>query len=418
MALDGEPGITFPGLGPRQWLTALGGATAVAAFATLFTLLANVLILRLLPVDQAGQYALLTALVPVLALIGGLGQPGLLMRRYSLRPPGHFDWVADTLRALAFSLPGLGLCVAAAAMLYPLSLGSIAFLGAAAPLLVLAQSAASLLNAHRFYVGSTLLVRLPNSLMILPALLALLAPRLAQLGILLGAHLVAIGLTLAAGVALLARHVPRGKATIAGRDRWEGLSLGVLAGTHLLLDEGLLAIAGSVVSPNSVAAFAAIEAFVRPLYLLQNVTLRVLTVEVVRDLRLRPRRIALALWGGGALLAAGLILLLPFVIPWVYSGRFDEFIGLGAPLALMGGLLLTETLPRSTLVGRGSSKDLRRFATAQTLIALAGVALILVLARSQGILGAAWAGAVVAGLRTVAAYGFYLSGRWRPAIRS
>src|SRR3972149_352817 len=80
---------------------------------------------------------------PLLAWIGGLGQPGLLMRRYSLRPPGHFDWVADTLRALAFSLPGLGLCVAGAAMLYPLSLGGIAFLGAAAPPLVLGPSAAT-----------------------------------------------------------------------------------------------------------------------------------------------------------------------------------------------------------------------------------------------------------------------------------
>src|SRR3989304_7664639 len=197
MGLDGEPGVPFPGLAPRQGRTALGGATAVAAFATLFTLLANVLILRLLPVDQAGQYALLTALVPVLALIGGLGQPGLLMRRYSLRPPGHFDWAADALRTLAFSLPGLGLCVPAAVMLYPLSLGSIAFLAAAAPLLVMAQSAASLLNAPRFYLGSTLLVRLPNSLMILPALLALLAPNRAELGVFLGAHLAAIGLTLA-----------------------------------------------------------------------------------------------------------------------------------------------------------------------------------------------------------------------------
>jgi len=395
--------------GLPHWIIVFGRTTGAAVVTTLFTLVANVLILRILPVVDAGRYALLISLAPMLALLGGFGQAALLKRRYSLRPPGAFNWSRDLAGSLLFSAPGLLLSVLAAMLVYRLSPGSIVFLSLAAPLLVLSQATAGVLDSHRLYVWAGVLIRLPNSLMVIPAGAVLLLPGLADLWFFLAAQIAVIGVSVALGLLLLVRRVPRGPAVISPRERAEGLSLGIMSGTNPLLSQGVIAVAGAIVPPGSLAALAAIATLVRPVHLIHNLALGILTVELARDRKLRRARVGWMLGVGAVLLVLILSACMPLLTRVAYGGRYQGFVGLGLPLVLIGGLLLTEILPRAYVKGSAATSQLKRFALWQVGIALCGVVMILASSKSAGVVGATWAGVAIAVLRNLVAYLFYWS---------
>ncbi|GAB4467446.1 MAG: hypothetical protein Kow00124_00300 [Anaerolineae bacterium] len=385
----------------------MAGATGVTTLASLFTLLANILIYRILPGPQAGQFALLVSLVRFLPVLATFGQPALMMRLYSHQPAGHYHWPRDLAGMMGFSLPLFALVTASTTLLYRLALWEIAFVVAGVFLLSLALAVANLLNAQRHYVWAVLLLRLPNSLMIIPAVLVMLLPRLAGVGTLLAAQLLAIGVTLGIGVALLAHRSPIGAEAIPVRLRWQGLGFGFLSGTNLLLDQGLVAIAGAVVPPGPLAAFAAVETLIRPLYTLQGISRYTLAVETVRHRQMKVTATLLSLLGLAAVVGVVLALLLPALIPVVYAGRYDDYIGLALPVVLMGSLLLAEAFPRSFVIGRAPLDRLNLYTASQVLVALIGLGLVVGLGMRQGIMGAAWAGAITALLRALSAYSFY-----------
>ena len=395
--------------GLPDWIIVFGRATGAAVVTTLFTLVANVVILRILPVADAGRYALLISLAPMLALLGGFGQAALLKRRYSLRPPGDFNWSRDLAGSLLFSAPGLLLSVLAAVLVYRLSPGSVVFVSLAVPLLLFSQATAGVLDSHRLYVWAGVLVRLPNSLMVIPAVAVLLLPGLADLSFFLAAQIAVIGVSVALGLLLLVKRVPRGPAVISPRERAEGFSLGVMAGTNPLLNRGIIAVAGAVVPPGPLAALAAIATLVRPVHLIHNLALGILTVEVARDRKLRQGRVGLMLGVGAVLLVITLSAWMPLLTRAAYGGRYQGFVGLGLPLVLIGGLLLIEILPRAYMKGRAATSQLKRFALWQVGIALCGVVMILASSKSAGVVGATWAGVAIAVLRNLVAYLFYWS---------
>ena len=215
--------------GLPDWIVVFGRATGAAVVTTLFALIADVVILRILPVADAGRYALLISLAPMLAVLGGFGQAAVLKRRYSLRLRGDFNWSRDLAGSLLFSAPGLLLSVLAAVLVYWLSPGSVVFVSLAVPLLLFSQATAGVLDSHRLYVWARVLVR-----------------------------------------------------------------------------------------------------------------------------------------------------------------RYQGFVGLGFPLVLIGGLLLTEILPRAYMKGRAATSQLKRFALWQVGIALCGVVVVLVSSKSAGVVGATW----------------------------
>ncbi len=385
----------------------MAGATGVTALASLFTLLANILIYRMLPGPDAGQFALLVSLVRFLPVLATFGQPALMMRLYSHQPAGHYHWPRDLAGMMGFSLPLFALTAVGTALLYHLGLWEVAFVVTGVFLLSLALAVANLLNALRHYVWAVLLLRLPNSLMIVPALVVILLPRLAGTGFLLGAQLAAIVVTLGIGVALLARRAPVGTETIPLSMRWHGLGFGFLSGANLLLDQGLVAIAGAVIPPEPLAGFAAVEALVRPLYTLQGISRYTLAVETVRRRQMRVTATLLALLGLAAVAGVVLALLLPMVLPLIYAGRYDTYTGLAVPIVLMGSLLLAEAFPRSFVIGRAPLDRLNLYTASQVLIAVVGLGLVVALSLRHGIMGVAWAGTIIALLRALSAYGFY-----------
>jgi hypothetical protein len=366
----------------------------------------------MLPVSEAGRYSLLVALLPVLGIIGGLGQQTLTTRFYSQQPQGAVHWPRDLVGTLAFSLPGIAICLAGAAWIYHLASGTIGFLAITVPLMILIQTTANVLASHRYYSWSSLLIRLPFSLMVIPATAALLLRCCADLEVMLAALIVAAALTLAVGIVLAAQRVPRGDVALTLRQRVSNIYLGIMASTHLLLDQGLMVIAGIISQNAPLAAFSALSTLVGPLYLAQGVVRQMVLVETARDDAFNYRRVALILWAAAALMIGGMVLLLPALSHLIYGGRYDAFNNLALPLALVGGLLITEILPRSMLVGRASDRWLNRFASVQVIVAAAGVVIGLAMGGANGMQGVAWAGVVIVVLRVLAAYGLFLAA-WR-----
>ena len=397
----------FPALSARGWILNLGGATGLAASASVFTLVASALILRVLPLAEAGQYAFLTAFVPWLAIIGGLGQSGLVLRQYSMLPPGQPDWQSDLAQTILVCSPVIALAIGVAAWIYHLPGLSFAFVATSVPLVIASQVASSQLDSHRQFVWGSLFIRLPSALMVLPAGLALLSPAWSNLRAMLLSQVGALGLTLALATLVLVARMPRGRARLTLAERRHGVPLGILAATHQLIDQGLLAIAAIVLAPESIAAYAALALFIRPVFLLHSVVLRMLVVETSRDPVRRRERLLLAVWVAAVIITLLLIAILPPVSHIVYAGRYDSDAALALPIALTAGLLLTELFPRSYLTGPAPRRQITLFAACQAAITGAGIALILVLARWWGVQGVAWAGATIAMLRNIVAYPIY-----------
>ncbi len=390
----------------RSLAAVFSGSTAVSALTSLLSLAASAVILRTLPVADAGRFALIASLVQVIAVVGAVGQPGLMMRLYSHQGAGHFNWLRDVWGALRFSLPLLALGVVGCALGYGLSFPHGLVLAGGTVLLTVSHSAAHILNSQRHYTWSAMLLRLPMGLMVLPALVVVIAPETARLNLMLGALVASVGVTVLAALGRLHACVARGATAIDWRVRWHGVGFGALAITHLLPDQGLVIIAGAAVAPEELAAYAALSVLVRPIVLVRSVLQPLLAVEIVRRPQLRGGRVAVGVWAGTITLTGVAIIAGPAAASFVYGGRYDELSGLVVPLAVASGLLLGEVLPRSYVVGRAAQARLNQYVLVQLAIAGLGAAVAVMAAVTYGVTGVAWAGVGIAGFRVTAAYAY------------
>jgi O-antigen/teichoic acid export membrane protein len=127
-------------------------------------------------------------------------------------------------------------------------------------------------------------------------------------------------------------------------------------------DQGLVAIAGRILPPQDLAAYAAVAILLRPFRLLRSVLASILMPEFVR----RPRTTYARHMAGVLVLglAAGLasVALLPPLAAWFYGERYSAGLPL-IPLLTVGGILhLTTVVPKSDLSGRATTALASRFA--------------------------------------------------------
>jgi O-antigen/teichoic acid export membrane protein len=366
----------------------------------------------------AGAFALLTALIQTILILGGMGQYTLTLRLYSRAAPGAHRWRADLGLQTLFTLLPSALLTLIITALYALSPGEAAFLLGASMMWGAVSSLGSMLSSQRRYTLGLALPRAPNALMLLPAALIAVAPALATLPTVLLAQLLAAALALGLGWAAMARLRAPGDRLISLRQRVYGLVFLATQSASLVPDSLLLAAAGYLVAVEQLALFGAVALLFRPVSLLQNVLAQVLTTELARSERPRMARfIALTALVSGVLVAGG-VLLGPVAVEVIYGGRYAPSLTLIAFLSLMSGLMILEILPRSYLIGRAGRRLLAWFSGAQLAIAggglLAGIALI-----SQfGIEGAAAGGALIYLARSVVSYGAFAGLRLREGRRS
>jgi O-antigen/teichoic acid export membrane protein len=398
------PVTNLPSPSTRHWVRILASPFGAAALTSLLALAGNALIFRTLSEADAGRFALLTAFLQTVLILGGLGQYTLTQRVYSRAEPGAYAWRGDLLRQLLVTLPASALLALLIGVLYLLPPSQTAFVLVAGLASGLVASIAAMLAANRRYAVASTLPRLPNGLLIVPATVFAAAPALAVLPTALVGLLVAILVTLALGWWTLARLRMRGMRHISPRQRATGLVFLASQASTLVPDYLLLAAAAFFAPPEDLALYAALALLFRPTQLLQNVLAQVLTTELARGQRPRLRRMMAIFAAATALLIGGGILLAGPTTHLVYGGRYTPAFVLIAGISIASGLDVLETLPRSYMIGRGSRSVLAGFGVSQALIAAFGLAVGLVLLQQFGINGAAVGAALIFIARNIASF--------------
>ncbi|MEE9216989.1 MAG: hypothetical protein V3U32_06085 [Anaerolineales bacterium] len=373
----------------RRWGVLIGGPATAAVAAALGTLLATVILLRLLPGAEAGHFVLILAVLQTLGMVANLGQNNVLTRRYSVQPLGAHDWPRDLGASLIIAAPVILAGTLVAARLYDLPTAYWVFLLVALILRVPLHAMAYMLTAKRHYTWGNLLLRLPNSLLILPALVLLFIPELATLNPVLLWLLVSLVLVNLLGLALLVHHFPRGTLTITLRQRADGLILLASTGTQNLPNNGLVALAGAILLPAQLATFAAMAVLMRPFRLLSNILVMILTPELIRQYRPSYTRMLIGILGLAALAGVFTAIVGPPLASWVYAGRYDDGITLIPILVLAGSLRLAGSLPRSYLLGRARTSTLNRYVVVMAIAVLVALLLGILLTDRLGIVGLA-----------------------------
>lgn len=398
-------------LGARRWAGLTIAPFVLTALTGLLTLAGMALLLRGLPSREAGTLSLLLALVDTFSLVGSLGQTSLVTRIYGAANRADYDWLLDLSISAGFSVIPVALATLTAALIYDFHLSQLAFLAVTALLTVVNNVGCFMLNGHGHYIVSSFLLRLPNSLLLLAGALATASADWASLPTVL--TLYTAGLVLSIGLLLLSlgRLLRRGLARISLRDRFEGLAFFASNSLALLPDQGVVAIAGALISPDRLATYAAMAILLRPFRLVTQVISGVMTPELIRRERPNYRGLLIGVWSlavGGSLAT---ILLGPAIARWAYGGRYAEGLELIPLLAAVGGLQVMAILPKSDLTGRASMRTFQRLVLSLTVVMGALAALSVPLISRGGLFGIGLSALSLQTARWALAYGFWRAHR-------
>jgi hypothetical protein len=392
----------------KSWFTLFSGAVVMTALAALLSFAASILVLRLLSLSDTARYVLLSSLADLISVGGFLGQAIFLNRIYS-RSDTPYRWQRDLSGTFLFCSPLLIGTILLAIFLYRLDAFESFFVVSTVTLDGLALLCAWMLNSQRHYSWSALLLRLANLLLILPIGVMTLVWHSASLHQVLIAQILIDLVCAVAGLALVAQLMPSGHKTLSFRERWQTGILGVMILSSLIYDPGLAAVGGYFIGGAALASLGAYITLARPFAILQGLFVQTLSVELVRNWTFPRRAINILLGLGAPVLALGAALALPTVSHFLFSGRYDDFSALALPFALAGGLMLTESLPRSAILGLGGSETLNQFAFTQVGITICLVALEIGLVIRFGVIGIGWAAMAMFLLRNLVSYRFYFS---------
>ena len=390
----------------RDWIRIFSEPIGATIIASLGTILANILVLRLLSLYDAGLFTLLIAISQTLCFLGTLGQPLLIRRMYSLQPPEKFDWLRDLFSTILLLIPGVILGCFLSGGIYNFIHEHILFIFFMSLGLITVDLISKVLLSQRYYIWGSLLLRLPSSLLILPVLLIPLVTDSERLRILLILHVSLNWLIVGIGFFILSRLVRRGTMRLSLKKRWQGFLFLLSSATKFLPYEGFVAIAGAIISAEQLAGFAAIAQFTRPFNLLSSIQDQVFTTEFARKKRIRYGRIVLIILSLTILISVSIVLILPTLSNWVYSGRYESYVYLSHWLVLSFSLKLVEALPHSHVIGRTPIKIVNRFIGTQAFFAFLGIFMAVILVERQGLLGLAWAMCLMFFVRALISYLF------------
>ena len=377
-----------------------------AGLTTLASLAALVIILRVLPAAEAGRFAFLVELIYAFGRVGSLGQATLQARLYHQSPAKRWNWSADVRSTVCFTAPVIIVAAGVAVVPFRLSLVEIVCLAVGAELFVVTNCFSLVLAQQRSYAWSSALLRLPNALMLLPALVTLGFGLSFSLDLLLASFLGFLALTAGAGAVLLARTIESGSAQINLRERFAGLIFVVSVIAIVVPQRGLIVVSGALLDNHSVAALAALLGLLRVYDLIGDPAGRVFATEGARHPDALGRSLFVAPWLLAAAVSLPLFAAMPPLVRQFYAGRYDSALPLLPWLLLAGALRLVETVPRGLLGYTAPQSLLNRYGTVQVVIALLGLAVMVKLGHDYGISGIAWSAPVIAAARLGCSYFF------------
>ncbi len=266
------------------------------------------------------------------------------------------------------------------------------------------------MNATRSHTWASVLVRLPNSLLILPAAALSIFPIKQTLDFVLGTYLGLMVLVVLVGLVILTRIRPIGRRHFTWRERLSGIVFLFTQSSYQLPDQGVVALGGGLLAPSEIAAYGAISPILKPFDLLTDVFRSILTTELI-DLRARSLRRTVTRFRMMALSLAVLAILSgPTALEWIYDGRYSDNVAMIPWLAIGGFFRLIEVFPRSHLIGQSDQDILHRFVLWQLVVAGAVLTIGAGFVLSRGVIAIAWSMAAIQIGRFVVSQAHYL--RW------
>lgn len=397
----------------KYWFTRFSGAVILSAATSVATFLAGIFILRILKPDAAGEFTLVTSIASMVGLFSLFGQHTVINRLYS-RSQTPFNWQRDLTVTTAYGSIIIFLTMAVIIYFYSFTWIELVFIALSALMTVFIYTGASMLSSYRHYIFSTLLLRLPNVLFMIPVVLAMLGLMRAEVpGFLLSQVLIGL-VCCAAGEVGLFRFMPVGSNITSWNERKESIGFFLLIVTHLLIDPGLIVIAGYFVLPDQLAAFAGYMNLLRPFLLIWSILLQTLAVEYARNHQFPRRKLLLGIWGLAIPLFLFAWAILPFLLDFLYSGKYNMISSAALPIGLLGALLITETVPRSYISGVADNHTLQKYIRDQVVLAVISLAIEIALIVQLGVLGAAWGGCVLMFTRNLIAYIYLFRMTYQP----
>jgi len=403
-----EPSLSF-------WMRLVRGPIFVTSLTSVFTFLGTVLLFRQLGEHEAGILTLMLAMIQFGVMLGGLGQPTLIQRLYSYSMGDEFDWMRDLVITNFIAFPLTLLLAFFARMVYGLTLkySLLVFFLSILQLSILTES--RMLNAVRNYSWASVLMRVPNSLLIIPGLLLSLFEIDQKLDLTLTLYTVVTLFISIFGLFILNRVRFRGHRIVSLSERRSGFVFLFTQSSYSLPEQGVVALGGGLLDPIRLATYGAVAPLLKPFDMLTDVLRNVLTTELIHLQLQQLRRLVAGLWTTGLIASLFTIAAGPILIDWLYSGRYTAGKALIPWLAVAGLFRLLEVFPRSHIIGQSVQRTLRRFVLWQSISAALLLSGGLALIQKNSVIGIAWTMAAIQLIRFLISELFYRRELQKPA---
>jgi O-antigen/teichoic acid export membrane protein len=403
---------TSPQASWRYWARTIGGALGMTGMTSLLTFVASTIFYRTLPVSDAAQYGLFLNISQLLMFFCTLGQANYLRRVYVREPLGIYRWRVDTTITMLISAPMVILCVAGVGIVYQFPLWMVMLLAFCTICATFLWVSSELLASQRHYIIAGISQRIPNALMLLPAVLTLIFVPLANLQLILIAQSIVLLIGVVVMVVYQQKNIPNGTKIIPLKNRLYGLVMLVGMSSTLAPDYGLVAMGGLLLADLPMASFLALTTLFRPVQLFHNVVYQITSTEVSRNRELQYSRLFMVFGGLFALIMIGGALVIPILSSLAYDGRYDFASFLIPYIAFSNAVDVAEILPRGYLYANAPNRLLNVFILWQACLSVLGLLIGLVLIGTQGLLGLVIATAFGMSARCAVSYIYFYRLRW------
>lgn len=373
-----------------RWIRVIQGPILISAVTSTITFTATILLYRQLHLNDAGILTLVLAIVQVLIMVAGLGQPTLILRMYSQTSDSEFNWPRDLSVSILVSFPFILLVCILAIYTYDITTLHIILIIFAATMQIVILTESQMLNASRHYAWANILLRMPNSLLILPAIALLIFKLESEIDAVLTLYSGLTAVVAVIGLFLLNNYLPSGGQEIAWKERLNGVIFLFTQSSYSLPEQGIVAIGGGLLPSSQLAIYGAMAVILKPINLLTNVLRSILTTELIRQRDQKRSQLIIGLWVIAILAMVVTIIFGPKLMALVFTTRYTEGAILIPWLALAGLFRLVEILPRSYIIGNARQHGLRRFVLWQVLIAVVILSTGWWMIRKEGVIAIAW----------------------------
>ena len=222
----------------------------------------------------------------------------------------------------------------------------LSFFALASELFVLISCLSAVLAQQQRYAWSSALLRLPNGFLIVPVGLMMIHRSGSIFISSFSVFYLLLFVTVLLSVWLLGRQLERGRAAITLKQRLPGFTFLIAIVAIIATQRGMITVAGAILTPERIAALAALIVLLRVFDLVGEPAGRVFATEMVRE----PHAITPALlatpWMLAGILSAVLLVALPPAVRHFYAGRYDAALPLLPWLVAAGALRFVEVVPR------------------------------------------------------------------------